>query len=291
MIGRHLCPKLKERGFNVIILSRTNKQIKGVTTFYWNPDKKEIDPKAIETADFIIHLAGTNIGEKRWSKKRKLEIRNSRINSGQFILNKIKEKDKKPEAFISASATGYYGSSPDKLFTESDLPANDFLGETCMLWERMADRFKELRIRTVKIRNGLVLAKHQGALSKMILPINLGIGSAIGNGNQYISWIHIDDLSEIYFKAIVDLQMNGAYNAVAPDIKTNKEFIRILAHVLKKPYWFPDIPSVFIKLLFGEMSQLILNGCKVSPGKILAAGFVFKFPELKAAFGDLLLTR
>ena len=170
-----------------------------------------------------------------------------------MIFEKLKENTNQVKAFISASAIGYYGTiSTDKIFSETDAPANDFLGETCQQWEQSADRFEELGIRVVKIRTGVVLAKHGGALAKMITPINLGIGSAIGNGRQYLPWIHIEDLCDIYIKAIEDTQMKGAYNAVAPDHKTNRDFTETLAHVLRKPFWFPNIPTIIMKIIFGK---------------------------------------
>jgi len=282
IVGRHLCKKLKEKGFNVAILSRTNKQEADLTGYKWNIEKKEIDKKAIETSDYIIHLAGANIGDKRWSKKRKQLIIDSRVKSAQLIFEKIKKHNKNLKAFISASAIGFYGTTTsDKIYTEIDAPANDFLGKTCQLWEEAADRFKELGIRTVKIRTGVVLTIAGGVFPKMLTPVKLGLGSALGNGKQYIPWIHIDDLCEIYVKGIEDIEMQGAYNAVAPDNKTNREFTQVLARELNKPFWFPNVPAIILKLMFGEMSNIILQGSRVSADKIIAAGFNFKFPNIE----------
>lgn len=207
-----------------------------------------------------------------------------------MIFEKLKENTNQVKAFISASAIGYYGAiSTEKVFSENDQPANDFLGETCRQWEQSADRFEELGIRVVKIRTGLVLAKHGGALAKMITPIKLGIGSAIGNGRQYLPWVHIEDLCDIYIKAIEDIQINGAYNAVAPDHKTNRDFAETLAHVLKKPLWFPNIPAILMKIIFGKMSVMLLKGSRVSSEKITNAGYKFKFPHIKEALVNLLV--
>ncbi len=170
---------------------------------------------------------------------------------------------------------------------ETDPPANDFLVQTCMQWEQMADRFKDLGIRTVKIRTGIVLTNKGGALSKMITPVKMGIASAIGNVQQYLPWRHIDDLCGIYIKAIEDNKMDGSYNAVTPDHKTNKEFIHTLAYVLKKPFWFPNVPAIVIKLIFGKMSEIFLKGSRVSANKIKATGYNFLFPELEKALNDL----
>ncbi|GMT46079.1 MAG: epimerase [bacterium] len=289
LVGRHLCKRLQEKGYGVAVLSRTSRREAAIPTYTWDLGKEEIEKKAIETADCIIHLAGANIGDKRWTVRRKQLIIDSRIKTGQLIFSKIKELNKHLQTFISASAIGYYGTiTSDKIFTETDPAANDFLGDTCRKWEQTADRFKESGIRTVKIRSGVVLTRQGGALSKMITPVKMGIGSAIGTGNQYLPWIHIDDLCDIYIKAIEDTQMDGAYNAVAPDHKTNKEFTRTLAHVLKKPFWFPNLPAITMKLMFGKMSEILLTGSRISADKIKATGYNFLFPDLETALTDLI---
>lgn len=290
IVGKHLSHKLQERGYSVAILSRAKMQTAGVMVYIWNLNNSEIEEKAINNVDYIIHLAGANIGEKRWTKARKRLIVDSRVKTAELILKKVKEQNEGLKAFISASAIGYYGSiTSDKIFKETDLPSNDFLGNTCKEWEDILDRFKELKIRTVKIRTGVVLTEKKGALSKIIVPVRIGLGSAIGSGKQYMPWIHIDDLCEIYIKAIEDKQMNGAYNAVAPDHKTNKDFTKILASVLNKPFWFTKIPSSLMKLIFGEMSVLLLKGSRVSADKILEAGYKFQFPDLKSALTNLII--
>ncbi len=290
LVGRFLSKKLKDKGYSVAILGRASQKVAEITTYTWDIYKNEIEKEAIEKADYIIHLAGANISESKWTAKRKKLIIDSRVKSAQLIFEKLKENTKQVKAFISASAIGYYGTiSTDKIFSETDAPANDFLGETCRQWEQSADRFEELGIRVVKIRTGVVLAKHGGALAKMITPIKLGIGSAIGNGRQYLPWIHIEDLCDIYIKAIEDTQMNGAYNAVAPDHKTNRDFTETLAHVLRKPLWFPNIPAIVMKIIFGKMSVMLLKGSRVSSEKITNAGYKFKFPNLKGALVNLLV--
>lgn len=289
LVGRHLCKRLQLKGYDVTILSRIWKQEATIRTYTWDLDKKEIQKEAIETADYIIHLAGVNIVDKRWTLKRKKLIIDSRVKTEQLILSKIEEQNKYLQAFITASAIGYYGTiTSDKIFIETDPPANDFLGDTCRQLEQTADRFKELGIRTIKIRTGVVLARQGGALSKFITPVKMGIGSAIGTGNQYLPWIHINDLCDIYIKAIEDPQMDGAYNAVAPDHKTNKEFTQTLARVLKRPFWFPSIPAFTMKLIFGKMSEILLRGSRISADKIKAAGYNFLFPDLEIALTDLI---
>ena len=290
LVGRFLCKKLKDKGYSVAILGRTSQKVAEITTYTWDIEKNEIEKEAIEKANYIIHLTGANISESRWTAKRKKLIIDSRVKSAQLIFEKLKENTNHVKAFISASAIGYYGTiSTDKIFSETDVPANDFLGETCRQWEQSADRFEQLGIRVVKIRTGVVLAKQGGALAKMITPIKLGIGSAIGNGRQYLPWVHIEDLCDIYIKAIEDTQMNGAYNAVAPDYKTNRDFTETLAHVLRKPFWFPNIPAIVMKIIFGKMSAMLLKGSRVSSEKIKNAGYKFKFAKLERALVNLLV--
>lgn len=274
LIGRHLSKKLREAGYSVSVLSRSEPE----------------SVKAIDEADYIVHLAGANIGAGRWTARRKKEILSSRVETAEMIFKRVAALPGTPrlKAFISASATGYYGAvTTDHIFTENDPAATDFLGETCRLWEAAADRFQELGVRTVKLRTGVVLTAKGGALAKMSLPVKLGLGSAMGSGAQYLPWIHIDDLCSIYIKAIEDAQMQGAFNAVAPDQINNKEFTRSLARALQKPFWLPPIPALLMKLLFGEMSSLLLKGSRVSADKITQAGYSFRFPKLEEAFRDL----
>lgn len=288
LIGKQLCKVLKDRGYKVGLLSRNGNLSSDVPTYVWDVEKGEIDLEAIESADYIIHLVGANIGDKRWTTKQKQLIVDSRVKSTQLIFDKIRENKNVLKAFISASAAGYYGKVPtDKIFRETDPHVNDFLGNTCYQWEQAVDRFKELGVRTVKLRTGVVLTKHGGVLAKMVVPVKIGIASALGSGRQYMPWIHIDDLCSIYIKAIEDSQMNGAYNAIAPDHKTNAEFTKTLANVLKKPFSFPSVPGVMIKLIFGKMSEIVLKGNRVSADKIIASGYNFQFPDLKSALEDL----
>lgn len=219
----------------------------------------------------------------------KKDILDSRVESANLIFEEVKKQNKELKAFISASAVGYYGAlTSDRVFTEKDHAANDFLGQTCFEWENAAKQFETLGIRTVILRTGLVLNKNGGALSKMIIPIKLGLGSALGNGNQYIPWIHIDDLCEIYIKAIEDSQMAGAFNAIAPDFQTNKSLTHMLSNALNKPYWLPNTPAFLLKFILSKMSVLLLKGSRVSSDKILKTGFTFRFPKLEKALKDLL---
>jgi uncharacterized protein len=288
LIGHQLSKKLKERGYEVAFLSRKKKLLPGITVYNWDLKKHEIEKEAIELSDHIIHLAGANVSSKRWSKKRKKIIVESRTKSAELLFERVKNTGHL-KTFISSSAIGFYGTlTSDKIFTEADPPGHDFLAETCRLWEEAADKFQDYGIRAVKIRSGIVLSNKGGALQKMLAPIEIGLGSAIGNGQQYMPWIHIDDLCEIYIKALEDSKMKGAYNAVAPDDKTNKEFNQAIARVLNEPFWFPNTPGFFLKLIFGKMANIITKGSRISPKKIMETGFHFKFPDLESALKDLL---
>jgi len=292
MIGRTLCKRLQQKGYDVAILSRNVNKQSEIPTYHWNPEKGEIDLKAIEYADYIIHLAGENIGDKRWTAKRMQEIIDSRVKTAELIYTKIKEQNKRLKAFVSASAVGYYGTvTSNKVFTETDPSSDDFLGDTCKKWEQSANEFRKLDIRTVTIRTAVVLSKRGGALSRMTNLAKLGIYSALGNGKQYIPWIHIEDLCNIYIKAIEDDLMEGAYNAVAPDHKTNKEFTRTLAKVFGKPLWLPNVPAFIMRLFFSKMAGILLKGSRVSSEKIQNAGFNFQFRELNVALSDLLINK
>ncbi len=289
LLGKYLCKRLIEKGYKPAILTRRPDPDSKIAAFRWDPDKKEIDNEAIMSADYIINLSGVNIGEKRWTKRRKRLIMDSRTLSAELLFDKIKESAHRPKAFVSISAAGYYGSvTSDRIFTEADGHAGDFLGKVCQKWEESVNRFESIGIRTVRIRSAAVLTEKGGILDSMVTPVKLGVGSAIGSGSQYFPWIHIDDLCNIFIKAIEVPGMTGAYNAVAPDQITNKEFVRTLAHVLKKPFWFPGIPAIMMKILFGELSLMLLTGSRISSEKIKNAGYAFKFPELEGALRDLL---
>ena len=279
-IGRHLKEKLTKKGYRVRTLTTNLLHSNVEDCFFWNPDTEDINRKALESVDYIIHLAGASIGT-RWTKKHKKLILDSRVNSAKLLFDKIHLYKIPLTAFISASATGYYGSvTKDEIFDENSPTAHDFLGNVCEDWENAADRFTAAGIRTVKIRTGVVLSEDAPALRKMLLPIKLGIGSPLGNGRQYMPWIHIDDLCDIYLKAIEDESFSGAYNAVAPQHITNREMMRTLAKMLHKPFWLPPVPAFILKFLFGEMAVIILKGSRVVPKRLIEEGFQFKYTDI-----------
>ncbi|MBL1220767.1 TIGR01777 family oxidoreductase [Chryseobacterium sp. L7] len=287
MIARELSKKLGNE-YTVRFLTRKKKHDQD---FEWDVKNKKIDEAALDNVSHIIHLAGANISEKRWTKERKQELISSRVDSAGLLLETVRKKNIRLNSFISASGINYYGTvTTDKIYTENDPPGNDFLSEVVVLWERAADDFKEQNLaeRVVKIRTAVVLSKEDGALKKMVPTILYGIGSALGSGKQYMPWIHIEDICSIYETALKNSAMDGAYNAVAPQHTTNENLTEKIAEVLKKPLFMPNVPAFVLKLIFGELADALLEGSRASSQKIQDTGFQFKFPDLKKALENLL---
>ena len=282
-IGKHLTDVLIENGFTVSILSRSSRENTPSITYYkWNLKDNFIEKDAIMNADYIIHLAGEGIVEKRWTKNRKKAILESRTKPIELIFSALKENNKTLDAFISASAVGIYGAiTGPEICTENTPPANDFLGTTCQQWENAADQITSLGIRTVKIRTGIVLGKDEGFLKKIAPGFKAGFGAILGSGKQYLPWIHVEDLCQIYLKAIVDNKMQGAYNATITDNTTNATLSRILANLYGYSIWIPNIPEFLIKLALGEMSIAVLEGQRISSEKIQKAGFEFQHTDIE----------
>jgi hypothetical protein len=290
LVGKYLTSALLSEDYRVVHLSRRENQSGIVKVFRWDPEKEIIDPAVFEGVSIIVNLAGANIGERRWTKKRKTEIVTSRVDGIRLLHRVICANDIKINAFISASAIGLYGSvTSEEILTETDPPGSDFLGNTCKLWEEAADLFNNEGIRTVKIRTGICLEKSDAALSKLMLPAKFGFLIPLGNGRQYMPWIHIRDLTGIYLKAIEDQNMSGAYNAVAPQHVTHFEFIKILASVMNDKVIFPHLPAFLLRLALAEMSSIILKGTRISPGKIIGSGYKFQYPGLEEALKNIIL--
>ena len=284
LIGRRLSFLLKSRGYEVRILSRSNNPKNNYKTFVWNVSEQYINESAFEGLNHIIHLAGAGIADKRWSEKRKKEIIASRVTSTNLLYNTVKRLKTPLNSFISASATGYYGAvTSETIFEEKDKPAKDFLGKVCSLWEDSIFQFNEIKIRTVALRTGIVLSKDGGALKKMKTPVI----TSLGNGKQYMPWIHIDDLCELYIKAIEDEQFKGAFNAVSSEHISNLSFSKKISKIFNHPFLAIGAPSFILQIVFGEMSTIILNGSRISANKIKQAGFKFKFENLEKALKNL----
>ena len=288
LIGSKLTSLLQKNNYEVIQLSR-RKSNGNIKTFLWDLNKNYIEQGALENVDHIIHLAGAGIADKRWTDKRKREIIDSRVKSAELLFNEIEKIEIKPKSFISASAVGYYGAiTSDKIFTEEVQPGSDFVANVCQKWEESTKPFSDLGIRTVQLRFGVVLSPEGGALKKMLLPTKLGFGSALGSGRQYFPWIHISDAIAAVEKCIRDNDMKGAYNLVSPSTQNYNDFAKTLAEVLKKTYFMPNVPNFALKLVFGDMANIILEGSRVSSQKLIDSGFTFSFPDLKKALSNLL---
>lgn len=289
MVGQYLGKQLLERKYEVSVLSRSKNTGIVVPAYAYDIAKDEIDIQALAEADYIINLAGANVGEKRWSKKQKQIIYDSRVKQSDFIFQKMAENKLKPKAYLSASAIGYYGlQSSDTIFSETDKAGNDFLAGVCKDWEEKALQFQSSGIRTVIFRIGLVLSNEGGALEPMALPARLGLLSPLGNGKQCIPWIHIQDLCRLFIHAIENNAMKGIYNAVSPQHITNKEFTRTLLNTFNRRMLFPKVPAFFLKIALGERALLLLKGSRVSAQKIMDSGFKFTFEKLDQALYKLL---
>jgi len=267
-------------------LSRSAGTDARVTTYLWDLDKGEIDEHCIDGADIIVHLAGAGIADKPWTEKRKKELINSRVKSIELIYDLLRDKKHGVNAVISASAIGYYSDRGDELMYEERAPSNDFMSNCCMLWEDAVDKGNDLGLRVVKLRTGVVLDRG-GALAKMEMPVKYFFGSPLGNGKQWIPWIHWQDVVDMYLFGIENESLAGVYNMVAPNPVTNKQLTIAIAKQLHKPLWLPNVPAFFLKLLLGEMSTLVLGSTKVSAQKIENAGFKFKFPGIEGALKEI----
>lgn len=290
LIGKRLTELLIEKGHSVSILSRSKKATSDSIRYYtWDLKKKTIEKEAIQQADVIVHLAGANVGAGRWTSKRKKEIIDSRVDSGNLLFSEVKKHNPDLKAFVTSSAIGYYGMTTTvNVYTEEDKPGFDFLANVCLKWEAVADQFNTLGIRTAKLRTGVVLDKNEGALAKLIAPIKLGIGSALGSGNQAMPWIHLEDICGIYIHLIENSQLQGAFNGISPSHENNQEFSKTVAKVLKKPFWFPKVPSFAIRLVLGKQAVIALEGSRISCRKIQEAGYSFRFTNLSEALNEIL---
>ncbi|MFV0219826.1 TIGR01777 family oxidoreductase [Empedobacter falsenii] len=284
LIGSELTKILIENGHQVRILTR-EKEIEH-PFYHW--DKDTIDEKVFENLDGIIHLAGSLIA-KRWTNSYKKEIFLSRIDTSNLLFEYVKKLEIPLKFFISASGTAYYGQiTSNKIFKESDEPNIDFLGKVCIAWENAAYQFEKIGTRVVCLRTSLVLSKNSEGFKLLKKPIQLGIGANLGNGKQWMPWIHITDLIQIYAQAVDNDKIQGSYNASSPQYINHLEFNHTLARKMNKPFFIPNIPAFVMKLALGEMSSLVLNGSRIDATKIQETGFEFQYPTLEKALEELL---
>lgn len=284
LIGKALSQSLTQQGHQVRVLSRTPRAGAAVPEFYWNVEKQDIDEKAFDGVEHIVHLAGVGVADKRWTEKRREEIIASRVESMKLITTTVQKKGLRLKSVVGASAIGIYGMGvSEKIFSEDDRGPEDFLWKTCELWERSYDSIQALSEKTCILRIGVVLSEKGGALKRLLPIFKAGLGSPIGNGSQYMPWIHLDDMAALIVESLFNPALEGVYNAVAPEHITNAYFSESIAKALSKPYFMPAIPAFAMKLLYGEMANVLLRGVRASNQKLLNTGFRFTFPELKQA--------
>ncbi len=285
-LGSQIMNHLQLKGMKVSTLGR--KKNNSGSSFLWDIKNKKMDPDSLSGIGTIIHLAGAGIADKRWTRSYKKEIIDSRIKSISLLFDTLKSVPNSVHTVISASAIGFYGDSGD-VWVEEDFHApEDFLGETCIEWEKASQRFEELGIRVVIFRIGLVLDKNHGVLPAISLPVKLFVGSPLGTGKQYMSWIHIEDLYRMFSFAVDEKKMHGIYNAVAPKPVTNDSFIKLIGKIIHRPIWPFNVPSFILKLILGEKAVIVLNGQRVSSEKIRMAGFNFIHTDLEKTLTLLL---
>jgi len=288
LIGRRLLKNLLAAGHTVHVLSRhggTNLP-PGVKLSVWDAMKGAPPEESLRDAGAVIHLAGEPVAQ-RWTAEARRKIRASRETGTRNLVAGIAKLARRPEVLVSASAIGYYGSRGDAVLDESEAPAHDFLGEVCIAWEKETRSAEALGVRVVCIRTGLVLDARGGALGRMLPPFKMGAGGRLGDGRHWMSWIHAEDLTAMYRFAVESGAVHGPLNGVAPTPVINADFTRALGAALRRPAVVP-MPAFALKLLFGEMSEILLASQRVAPKAAEAAGFRFRFPRLEGALADLL---
>jgi uncharacterized protein (TIGR01777 family) len=292
LIGRKLCSKLLEQGNEITIFTRNpetaKKIIRGAKKYVkWNYNKPEEWKDYLNETDSVIHLAGTNLGAKRWSNEFKKELFNSRIESTRQLVNVINKCSDKPKSFVTASAVGYYGDGGDEVLIEKSNPGKDFLSNLCYEWEKEAEKIEDQNVRRVSLRIGLTLSNEGGVLKKLLPPFKIFLGGPLGNGKQWFPWIHIEDLINIIIHAIKTDSLLGPVNIASPGIVRMNDFATSIGKVLQRPSFF-QVPKFILKIAVGEFADAIISGQKVSVDKLLKSGFNFRFVDLENALKNLL---
>ena len=283
LIGTALQKSFEEKGYEMLLASRS--EPKSERDIQWNADAgfADEDLLRLEGLDAVIHLAGESISALRWTDEKKKAIRDSRVHGTRTMIEAFARLEKKPKVFISASAIGFYGDRGDEEMTETNSVGDTFLSEVSKEWESESRRAEDMGIRTVLLRNGIVLSKDGGALATMMTPFKLGVGGVVGSGKQWMSWVSLDDAVGIVNYALENENLRGAVNVVSPNPVTNEEFTKTLGEVLYRPTFLP-LPEFVVNLVFGEMGDaLLIDSTRVVPKRLLDSGFKFRYPEIKSA--------
>ncbi len=284
-IGSRLVERLQAEGHRVRLLTRTPR---AEHHFGWNPADGQIDDEAVRGADVVINLAGAGIAEKRWTPERKKLIISSRVDSARVLGQAFRRLQHLPQAYLAASAIGYYGNSGERLMTENDSPADQgFLSTSTVAWEQATETIAAMGIRAVALRIGIVLERSGGALREIIRPLHWGIGAYFGDGQAWYSWIHRDDVCRMFLWAMDTTGAEGIYNAAAPNPVRNRELVRATARAMGRRALLMPAPVLALRALLGEMADVVLNSTRVSADKVRREGFSFQFPTLEEALADI----
>lgn len=287
MVGKDLLKALINEGHTISVLSRKRIKLAGVKVHLWDVYRQKIDTGYLEGVDTIVHLAGENIATKKWTRERKEQLIDSRVRSTELLYKTIRETPNQVKNMISASAVGYYGDCGDEILTENHENGYGFLAECCEQWEKAVDQGEQLGLRIVKIRTGFILKHNEGGLAAMDKPIRFFVGAPLGNGQQWVPWIHYQDITKIYQEAISNPNMRGAYNACAPYPVSNQTLTKSIADVLNRPVWPVKVPETVLATILGEMSSVALMSTNTSAQKLLDAGYIFNYTQLDHAIKDI----
>ena len=288
LIGTAITASLRADGHQVRHLGRRPGERDGVRTYTWDLRAGIVDEEALQGVDHIVHLAGAGIADKRWTTARVQELIDSRAASARLLLQEARQLGTMPRSFVSAAGINYYGAlTSERVFREEDAAGTDTIGRISRLWEESVDAWSA-HCRVVKLRTPVVLAAHGGALPKLMAPVKWGLGAALGTGRQWMPWVHIDDLVNVYRRALEDEDLRGAYNVCSGRHATNAEMMRTVARVLGKPFFLPPVPGFLLRLALGELSSILLEGSRASNDRLLATGFRFRYNDLEEALTHLL---
>lgn len=289
-VGRRLLAKLDRP----VVLSRDKGKAEkslaafGVTAYAWDPQEGPAPAEAFDGIDAVFHLAGEPVAEGRWTAAKKERLRTSRVEGTRNLVSTLRAIGRRPQVLVSASAVGYYGSRGDEQLDENSSSASDFLAEICTSWEREATEAREFGMRVVPVRVGIVLGEKGGAMAKMLTPFYFGLGAPLGSGNQYMPWIHIDDLVDMMLYAAGHEHVTGPLNGVAPNPVTNREFTKTLGCVVGRPTFMPPVPRFVLRTMIGEFADVLLTSQRAYPAAAVAAGYRFAHPELEPAVRQIL---